>query len=172
MATSYIGARRMRGEARFDGPYRYWLLREWDTELPMAAWCGLNPSTAGATRNDQTIRRVVDFSDRAGYGRLIMLNLFALISTNPAALVRHADPIGPDNDQFLWKLTEGIDVVACWGGSVPTYWQARAHAIAYSLRRDRICYTLGLTRTGQPLHPSRLASTTPLARWLPSKANR
>jgi hypothetical protein len=155
-------------DARFadDAPYRYWLTRTWERRRPILGWCGLNPSTAGAVRDDQTIRRVVDFSDVWGYGGVVMLNLFALITTNPARLVQHADPIGPENDEYLWALTDGIDVIACWGGGVPDYWRPRARAIAHRLRRERTTFHLGLTKAGEPRHPSRLARSTERTRWL------
>jgi len=145
-------------DARFsdDELYRYWLIREWDHTLPKLAWCGLNPSIASHLIDDQTIRREIDFSAMWGYGGLIKVNLFGLVSTNPAELVRFRDPIGSENDDYLWALTDGTDVIACWGGGV----------IAHRLRRDRTTWHLGLTKTGQPRHPSRLARSTERTRWL------
>ena len=35
--------------------------------------------------------------------RFVMLNLFALVSTDPQVMLKHADPIGPLNDHHIVK---------------------------------------------------------------------
>ena len=80
--------------------YRYLLTRRWGT-VPAMVWIMLNPSTADAFAEDPTIRRCLIFAHREGCGGLTVVNLFALRSTDPKALTRHPDPVGPANDTFI-----------------------------------------------------------------------
>lgn len=69
------------------GTYRYELRRWWGTGAPVA-WLMLNPSTADAKQDDPTLRRIIGFSYRWGYGGLIVVNLYPFRSSNPADLWR------------------------------------------------------------------------------------
>ena len=95
--------------------YRYSLTRTWYTSLPTVVFIGLNPSTADATEDDATIRKCIGFAERWEYGRLIMLNLFAFRATNPADMKAASDPIGPENNNVLHRMTKVFDVIVCWG---------------------------------------------------------
>lgn len=64
--------------------YRYTLTRRF-ADGPTVAFIGLNPSTADEHADDPTIRRCLGFAKRWGYGELVMLNLYALRSTDPPA---------------------------------------------------------------------------------------
>ena len=70
-----------------DGRYRYLLERQWD-ERPRMAWCMLNPSTADANIDDQTIKRCIGFAKREGFGGIIVVNLMAFRATSPAMCLR------------------------------------------------------------------------------------
>jgi hypothetical protein len=83
-------------------------------------FCMLNPSTADASEDDPTIRRGVDFANRFGYGRLVVVNLFALCATDPRQLNMIRDPVGPDNDATILRLCEGRTVVCEWGATIVT----------------------------------------------------
>lgn len=157
----------VRGDARFsaDGRYRYTLTRVWDPQTPLVAWIGLNPSTADATRNDPTVRRVIDFSRRWGYGGCVMLNLFAYRSTDPRALLTAVAPIGPDNPRTLREETAGRAVVAAWGASVPDAWRLHEAHVAGWLRATCAVYILGRTASGAPRHPLYCAASTEPVRW-------
>ena len=61
----------------------------------------LNPSRADEERNDATIRRCIGFAGDWDFGILEVVNLFALMSTDPAALLKAKDPVGPDNDAAI-----------------------------------------------------------------------
>lgn len=135
--------------------YRYELGRRWGAG-PLLTWCMLNPSKADEVDDDPTIRKCVGFSERWGYGAIRVVNLFALIATNPRDLLRHPDPIGPDN--FALLSTLGGHVIAAWGASIPK--TAEADAMARVVR-GRAGYCLGRTKNGEPCHPVRLAYSTP-----------
>lgn len=48
--------------------YRYVLWRIWDDDKPRVMFIGLNPSIAGAIIDDPTIRKVIGFAKRWGFG--------------------------------------------------------------------------------------------------------
>ena len=151
------------------GRYRYTLARGWDrTEtLPILVWVMLNPSTADDTKNDPTIRRCITFADRWGYGGILVLNLFAARATNPADLTSFADPVGPQNDLWLFEATKRKDVICAWGAStLPRYWRRRPAAVLERLRGDGAAlHHLGLTKDGHPRHPLYLRGDTVPTRW-------
>ncbi len=143
-----------------DGCYRYSLTRDWDERLGTVCWVMLNPSTADAQTDDPTIRRCIAFSQRWGYGRLVVLNLFAWRVTNPKALPLVLDPIGPAND--IAALSAGSSlIVAAWGSSYPGALKRRVMAERPQLvRRGAMC--LGKTASGSPRHPLYVRGDTPL----------
>jgi hypothetical protein len=142
--------------AVFDSPrktYRYLLTRIWDPAKGLAAFVMLNPSTAGAEQDDATVRRIVHFARDWGKGGLVVVNLFALCSTNPERLRTHADPVGRYNPLFVRQAVKQADlVVAAWGGGgVLGNWgvdMARSlHEAGVHLKAFKF------TSTGQPGHP-------------------
>ena len=131
-----------------DRKYRYALWRWW-ARRPFAMFIGLNPSTADETNDDPTIRRCVGFASRWDYGGIIMTNLFAVRATDPREMMQDPEPIGPDNDTWILKLSKqaGI-IIAAWG------------ARGGHLHRDKaVCNLLsnlkclGITKDGYPRHP-------------------
>lgn len=146
-----------------DGVYRYELCRTWDTGLPPLWFIMLNPSTADALADDPTIRRCVAFAKREHAGGIVVVNLFALRATNPAALHRHADPVGPDADRF-YPAHADARVVVAWGAH--EFARERAARAADLLAERNIQpHCLGTTTAGAPRHPLYLAADTPLAPW-------
>jgi len=153
-----------------DRRYRYRLDRAWDRGLPAATFIGLTPSTAGATADDQTIRQVCRFAEREGCGQVVMLNLFALVTTPPGGLGAAADPVGAYTDTILAAslgqaaLAGGL-VVAAWGNTSSTGTGPLAAARVRRVRGllgGRVVHCLGVTAAGQPRHPCRLAHDAPL----------
>lgn len=137
------------------GLYRYTLTRT----LPRARWAKpvlfimLNPSTADATKDDPTIRRCISFADEHECTKLVVVNLFALRSTDPKALKDHHNPIGPLNDEkisqmvFRTRADNGI-IVAAWGAH--TFAKERADQVTEKIGH---LYCLGRTKSGAPRHP-------------------
>lgn len=98
-----------------DGKYRYLLWRIWDREKPVVMFIGLNPSTANESTDDPTIRKVKKFAADWGFGGVYMLNLFALVSPYPEALLKDPDPLG-DNDYWLDEIAANVEeVIFAWG---------------------------------------------------------
>ena len=82
--------------------YRFLLWRIWDEVAPKVLFVGLNPSSAGACSDANTVKRCISFANCAGYGGLYLVNLFAFISTPIAGLLGAHTPEGnPDNDQHI-----------------------------------------------------------------------
>lgn len=130
------------------GAYRYRLGRRWG-EGPSVLWICLNPSTADATRDDPTLRRLIGFSRAWGYGGLRLGNLFALRSTDPHELYRAPDPIGPDNDDHLRAMAGGVSlIVAAWGNHGIV--RGRGRVVRSMFPGMKV---LGLTKIGEPRHP-------------------
>ena len=51
-----------------------------------------------------------------GFGRFDMLNVFAFVATHPKEMLAVADPVGPENDEWLRRITSEANlVVAAWG---------------------------------------------------------
>jgi hypothetical protein len=100
------------------GKYRYSLWRIWDKEKPLVMFIGLNPSTAGVSDNDPTIRCVIKFAKQWGYGGFYMMNCWAYISSNPDDLRDHRwnELVCDWNDNMLTiKKSVCKDVDFAWG---------------------------------------------------------
>ena len=155
------------------GTYRYRLTREWAERDLLSAEGGgsvtfvmLNPSTADATLDDPTIRRCVGFAQALGCGSMIVVNLYALRSTDPKALWSHPDPVGPDNDKVLastlWDAAYlGEPVIAAWGANARPDRVAAFMALPHA---DRVT-ALGVTKAGAPRHPLYLPRTARPVQW-------
>ena len=112
------------GACDLEPPYRYSL--EVHTDAPgrrrlLVIQC--NPSRASSSGSDPTVGKVAHWAEERGYARVIYLNLFALISSDPRALQRkrYRTIVGPRNDEVLRAhLTmRGSTVVLAWGAGIP-----------------------------------------------------
>jgi hypothetical protein len=168
LITQHGGDLVVRRRAVFDQArtYRYLLEHRW-ADGPAMVFVMLNPSTADANADDPTIRRAVGFARRERCGALVVVNLFALRTTDPSVLSAHPDPVGPDNDWVLRDTVRcGAPVVAAWGAHGALL--GRAAAVARLLEPCRpLC--LGLTASGHPRHPLYLPATAPLAPFTPDR---
>lgn len=178
-AVAHRGAPGISGTATFSpcGRYRYRLTRQWQAGEPvLCAWWMLNPSKADAAENDLTIAKVCGFSQRWGFGGAVVVNMFALVSTNPKVMLTDDDPVGLDNDAYLRSVLHDMPAVArivCAWGNIPwgagggvTYWK-RVDSWARELKHDRRSVCLGRTKThGEPRHPSRLGYATEVEPFL------
>lgn len=149
-----------------DEKYRYLLTRE-RAAGPGLVFIMLNPSTADDTLDDPTIRRCIRFAARENAGRLVVVNLFALRSTDPRELARHPDPVGPRNDEFiLMHCTPQTRTVAAWGNGGGL--QGRDVRVREMLAGAGVQMTcLGVTGTGQPRHPLYVRADAPLVPYPP-----
>ncbi len=132
------------------GRYRYSLTRTFFTGRGRVLFVMLNPSTADAEIDDPTIRRCIGFARRWGFQELAVANLFAWRATDPRELRQAVDPVGPENDRHLMRLSGCADaVIAAWGAR-GNYHNRAAEVLG--LLEGAIEH-LGLTKQGHPKHP-------------------
>ena len=93
--------------------YRYQLHRQLGSHPSAVTFVMLNPSTADAYKNDPTVARCMDFALRWDFGRLIVVNLFALRSTDPQGLYA-ANDTRYANDEHDYAVSEGLMVADCY----------------------------------------------------------
>lgn len=96
--------------------YRYVLerrLRPGPRRLVMSL---VNPSKAGESMEDNTSRRCIGFGLSLGFDVLVIVNPFALVSTDVRGLLTVEDPIGPDNDLHLTREFTRADMVIAGHG--------------------------------------------------------
>ena len=136
-----------------DRRYRY-LLKHSCSPLfkpNFCTWIGANPSTAWEQDLDQTLRQIRAFSLAWGYNGFIMVNVFALVSTNPAGLRDVEDPVGPENDRFIRQAIQETGVVIAAWGKIGQY-QNRCEAVWKMIAEFQpLC--LRKTKRGFPNHP-------------------
>lgn len=172
--SKYPGAQStfINGEHRFaifneDRSHRYVLGRQWNTTRSVVAFIGLNPSTADEHQDDPTIRRVTAFARSWGFGGVLMLNLFSIVSSDPKILLTSADPIG-ENDRYLTDfLPIAQQVIFSWGNfDVGTrandfiklfskIYPWKGHPVV-----QKLWYCLGQNKNGSPKHPLYLKADT------------
>lgn len=157
-----------------DEIYRYTLTRQWD-DGRCVAFLMFNPSTATATTEDPTIRRCIGFARRWDYGRLVVINLYAVRSTDPKAVTRMGrSAIGPMNDYWIKKsVEESREIICAWGCAqhAPDIGQ-RVKRVLDLINQDLPnipINCLGFRKDGHPRHPLMLAYETPREefKWKP-----
>ena len=176
------------------GRYRWLLGRSWPTCASHVAadparhgliFCGLNPSTADASRDDPTLRRLSAFARQWGYRRLVVVNLFALITPSPATLRRHQRPVGPANEAVLdhwlkkWSLCSHWDLWFGWGANGclrdrDRWLLDRAEALVVQRHKTggMGAFCLGRTRAGHPRHPLYLPAAAQPQPWFAAESPR
>lgn len=149
--------------------YRWRLDRDIADQGIVAALPGVNPSEAGAVKNDQTIRKDIGFGERLGWRRLIKVNLFAYRAKDVTELRRAVDPIGPENDRWLAEAFDQADMILpCWGPSskLPKHLRRRWLEVVRIMERSgKPIMCLGIAQCGQPRHTLMLPYDTPLIPW-------
>ncbi len=135
--------------------YRYLLSICWDENKPKVNFLMLNPSTADEFANDPTVERCERRAKSMGYGGLIVTNLFALRSTDPTALYKTDDPVGPENEQFIaMAAAECVMTVCGWGkhaNQVSSDWVGDVLGIIRAAGHEP--HALAQNKDGSPKHP-------------------
>ncbi len=144
-----------------DGLYRYALWRRWSPSKPMLLSISLNPSKAGAIKNDPTVVRDMKRASNAGYGGLFKGNLYAYVSTDPKALLKDGDKVGEHTDYYLREMIRLSERhLVAWGSFKPV---AKRAPIVLSMIPEPYC--LGINADGQPKHPLYIGYKVPLIKY-------
>ncbi len=134
------------------GRYRYRLTRRWGPGRSLLCIL-INPSTATAEEDDNTIRKLVVIASLLGFDAIEVVNLFAFRATDPDDMMAAADPIGPENDQHLLDAVKANQLVlAGWG--VPGDHLSRGAEVTRMLQREGVqVMCLAINKGGTPKHP-------------------
>ena len=134
--------------------YRYKLARKWGDGYRFCNFLMVNPSTADELVNDPTVERCERRAIRMGFDGLAVTNLFALRSTDPAALYSANDPIGPENDAAIVSVARASEMVICAWGNYGAL-RGRSAAVIELLREcaPGKAHYLRMAKTGMPCHP-------------------
>lgn len=134
--------------------YRYRLWRTWNPNIDRKPllFVMLNPSTADERVLDPTVRRCLGYAMAWGYGRMDVVNIFAVRSTDPSELYHNEDPVGADNNAAITQAANEADmVIAAWGNHGE--FKNRGRQVSALLRGIKPLYALGMTKLAQPKHP-------------------
>jgi len=124
------------------------LCRDWQDKV---VFIMLNPSTASAEKNDPTVARCCAYAILWKFRRLVVLNIFAIRSTDPKILYSDLDPVGPENNINIQNCSKGAGLIVCaWG--VHGKHLERGQEVLKMLRHKNPHY-LKLTKEGIPQHP-------------------
>lgn len=146
--------------------WRYALWRIWDPRRPPLVFCMLNPSTADAEKNDPTVERCERRARRLDHGGVIVVNAYALRSTDPMGLRQVDDPVGPYNDAWLAYAAGRGPVVVAWGTHINVlkgHEQRVAKVLLKTAGQELQC--LGTTKAGHPRHPLYIPNAQELRAW-------
>lgn len=120
----------------------------------------LNPSDSGKTNsgdNDPTVAQCEKLARYWGYRKLIVTNLFALISPEPENLPTSQDPVGPCNDHYLVERAMRASLcVAAWGEKYGAYHSQDVWFRNACAQEGLELKILDFTKKYQPMHPGRL----------------
>lgn len=174
-----IHARWFDGAASFseDMRHRYHLTRRVLDPLPGAfkslGWLMFNPSTATASENDATIRKVIGFTRRAGYCDLEVVNLFSLRARNPKEVaVNLADASNDDNLRAIQEVASRTNVLVCaWGTLADNAWgQEQVRTVLDWLPLETTLLCIDTTKSRSPVHPLMQGYAKGLRTWTPNSA--
>ena len=133
--------------------YRYTLWREiegWQYK-GYVLYIMCNPSTVDENVEDPTVAKCLHWALKWGYGGICVANIFAFRSTDPKCMKAAADPIGPENDAWLQKLSDEAKFIIVAWGKVGDFKGRPAQVMEYLPREKLHC--LKVTKDGQPQHP-------------------
>lgn len=148
---------------------------ERDIGIPLGplvfAYFGINPSTADAMLDDQTVRKWIGFTSINGGRRFIVGNVSPLRATNVRELENFI--LSPtqyfENLGYIQKIIDDADVlIPCWGNRSKAPRNMRNNfdtVLAMLIGSGKPVKHFGLTKSGDPKHPLMLGYNTPLTEW-------
>lgn len=157
------------GGAQFvEGCHRLWLTRDWGDAPEFVLHIGMNPSYAGADRDDLTVRKDQEFTKRMGLCRMVKCNVGSYISTDPKGLLERGVVVcHRDNHDTILHYARRAARIVVATGRPPDPLVPHARTLFRSLKAAGLkleCF--GLTRDHWPKHSSRLGYDTPLVEFV------
>ncbi len=158
-------------EISSDDRFRYSLGRRFmgATYPGYVLFVGFNPSTAAANVDDPTVKRMMHFTHRWGYGEMRIVNPIPLRTSDPEEALRWwdreiiASRIFGHLTRECYHNADVIDteaqgaamIVPCWGNAGGNVISAKLFgATEAALRKIRPLHVFGLTKGAkQPIHP-------------------
>jgi len=148
------------GWARFDEPtqpqYRHILGRRVSAGNSVVVWGMLNPSIAGAVKNDPTVTRVIGFTRDMGKAIALVVNVSDYIATQSTDLVDVGAPVSTLWAPFIMAAVKRADIVICgWGANgrkLPARVDAFLHVVRTHFAGPLHCLRI-TEKTRQPEHP-------------------
>ena len=137
------------------GVYRRRLCRVWNIYLPHLPVIMLNPSTADEKRDDPTIRRLIGFAKREGYGGIWVDSLNDFRATDPKNMMAAGkEACSEANRNLLASILEGrYKEILCGWGALGN-WNGMADTFSdWARRTETPLRCLGMTARGMPKHP-------------------
>ena len=129
---------------------------------------GLNPSLSDEKFTDNTTKKIIKISTYNKYGKLKIINLFALITKNPDKLKTHKDPVGFKNNEVIrsslkyWSNNINCDLWLGWGNKGMIY-SRNQKILSLLVRYQNLKYKTFLesfapliirkTKHDNPIHP-------------------
>ncbi len=134
--------------------YRYMLEREWAEGMETCVFVMLNPSTADAMQDDNTIRRCISYAQDWDFTRLQVVNIYGFRATKPADLWKAKDPMGEHNMLWIHEVCKDAGrIVLAWGDhGVKHGAGAEMEAMLVETYADCVV-VLGRNKSGEPVHP-------------------
>jgi len=83
--------------------YRWSLSYKISKSTKEIIFIGLNPSLSDEVFLDNTTKKIIKISKNNNYGKVKLINLFALISSKPEKLFKHKNPVGYLNNNHIYK---------------------------------------------------------------------
>ena len=129
---------------------------------------GLNPSLSDSNYIDNTTKKIIKICKNYNYGKLKIINLFALISKTPIKLLTHKKPVGYLNNKFInkslkyWSENNNCHLWMGWGnqGTILKRNQKIFKRIMnfYKIKKNNFVEPLGplfikKTKKDNPMHP-------------------
>lgn len=131
----------------------------------------LNPSIADEQVNDPTIERICRRAFIHGilgrkYDRLIVTNLFALVSTDPKGLMAVDNPAGnPENNQQIVAAARESELTICGWGEHGARYKRAGEVLDILARLQIVTYAFELNASGHPKHPLYVSYKHDAKRW-------
>ncbi len=124
---------------------------------------GLNPSKADEIKLDPTSRNIEKIANNNGCDGWWLVNLYPIRTANPSNLpIKPNSKLTEKNIHFILDLLQNPKskikmILCCWGNHIDDHFYLKLQAskiLEFIKEQNYIIYCLGMTKSGNPFHPS------------------